>query len=162
MSFPFEQFILKAREEEKSQEFIDACLKYAKKLNEKKYPVIFSLHHLAIVMGVQSDYLKVLIAENNDIHTIINGNEGLKSKKYNHFFIKKREKGYREIMAPHKDLKYIQRWLLFNILSKYPLRESCKGFRNGISIKDNAQVHTNAKVVLKVDLLKFYDTITER
>ena len=162
MSFPFEQFILKAREEEKSQEFIDACLKYAKKLNEKKYPVIFSLPHLAIVMGVQSDYLKVLIAENNDIHTIINGNEGLKSKKYNHFFIKKREKGYREIMAPHKDLKYIQRWLLFNILSKYPLRESCKGFRNGISIKDNAQVHTNAKVVLKVDLLKFYDTITER
>lgn len=162
MSFPFEQFIQKAREEDKSQKFIDACIQYAKKLNDNNYPVIFSLPHLAIVMGYQSDYIRALIGEKKNDVSLSLKNEGFKTKKYNRFFIKKRNKGYREIMAPHKDLKYIQKWLLFNILSKYPLRDSCKGFRNGISIKDNALVHTNAKVVLKVDLLKFYDTITER
>ncbi|MBA5791554.1 RNA-directed DNA polymerase [Flavobacterium sp. xlx-214] len=162
MSFPFEQFIQNAREENRSEKFIDACVKYAEKLESNNYPVIFALPHLAIVMGVQSDFLKALIGESKDIRYILQSNEGFKIKKYNHFFIKKRNKGFREIMAPHKDLKYIQKWLLFNVLSKYPLTDSCKGFRKGISIRDNALVHSDAKVVLKVDLLKFYDTITER
>ncbi len=32
MSFPFEQFIKQAKEQGKSQEFIDACLAYVKNL----------------------------------------------------------------------------------------------------------------------------------
>ena len=32
MSFPFEQFTAQAKEQNKSQEFIDACVSYAKKL----------------------------------------------------------------------------------------------------------------------------------
>jgi len=162
MSFPFEQFILSAKKEERSEEYIDACIAYAEKLDNRKYPVVFSLPHLAIMMGIQSNFLRALIGESKDIRYILESNEDLKIKKYNHFFIKKRSNGYREIMSPNKDLKYIQKWLLFNILSKHPLTNSCKGFREGISIKDNASVHSDAKVVLKVDLLKFYDTITER
>lgn len=155
MSFPFEQFIHKATEDGHSQKFIDICIEYAKSLESKKYPVLFSLPHVAISMGVQSDFLKKFIGENE-------GFVYYKIKKYNQFFIKKRKGGYREIMAPHKDLKYIQKWLLFNILSKYPLADSCKGFRSQISIRDNALPHSNAKVILKIDLLKFYDTITEK
>jgi RNA-directed DNA polymerase len=60
MSFPFDQFILEAKEQNKSQEFIDACLIYGKSLAEKDLPIIFSLEHLAIQIGIQSDYLRNL------------------------------------------------------------------------------------------------------
>ncbi|MGO4822207.1 MULTISPECIES: reverse transcriptase family protein [unclassified Flavobacterium] len=159
MSFPFEQFITQAKEQNKSQEFIDTCVSYAKKLEEKEFPVIFSLEHLAIQIGIQSDYLRNLIGD---------GKRGLiyeyehKYQRYNYFKLKKRDGKFREIMVPAKDLKYIQKWILVNILSKYVLADSCKGFRKGISIKDNAKVHENSEIILKVDLLKFYDTITEK
>ncbi|WP_410880488.1 reverse transcriptase family protein [Myroides sp. DW712] len=161
-SFPVEQFLNLAKQEGRSEAFIQACLKYVEKLEKRGYPIIFSLPHLAIMMGVQSNYIKALIGENEEYNFKFEANEGYKTKKYNHFFIKKKKRGYREIMAPHKDLKYIQKWLLSNIISKFPLRDSCKGFRTGISIKENALTHVNARVILKVDLLKFYDTITEK
>lgn len=160
-SFPFEQFTILAKEADRSPKFIEECWKYTKFLEERNYPVLFSLPHLAVAMGVESNFIKVLIGENEDSEYLLQSLQ-YKALKYNHFFIKKKRGAYREIMAPHKDLKYIQKWLLFNILSKYPLQKSCKAFRTGISIKDNATVHENAKVILKVDLLKFYDTITEK
>lgn len=159
MSFPFEQFINQAREQNKSQEFIDACVSYAKKLEEKEFPVIFSLEHLAIQIGIQSDYLRNLIGDGK--RSVIYEYEH-KYQRYNYFKLKKKDGKFREIMSPAKDLKYIQKWILVNILSKYVLADSCKGFRKGISIKDNAKVHENSEIILKVDLLKFYDTITEK
>lgn len=159
MSFPFEQFIIDAKEQNKSQEFIDACLAYGKNLAEKELPVIFSLEHLAMQMGVQSNYLRNLIGDGK--RELIYEYEH-KYQRYNYFKLKKRDGKFREIMSPSKDLKYIQKWILVNILSKYPLAESCKGFRKNISICNNAKVHENSEVILKVDLLKFYDTITEK
>lgn len=159
MSFPFELFIEKAKEQNKSQEFIDACVAYGKELSKNDLPVIFSLEHLAIQIGIQSDYLRNLLGDgkNNIIYHYKH-----KTKRYIYFKLKKKNGNYREIMSPAKDLKYIQKWILVNILEKYPLAESCKGFRKKISIYDNAKVHENSKIVLKVDLLKFYDTITEK
>lgn len=159
MSFPFEQFIIEAKEQNKSQEFIDACLAYGKKLDNREFPVIFSLEHLAMHIGIQSDYLRILIGD--DKKDLVYGSE-YKYERYNYFKLKKRDGKFREIMSPSKDLKYIQKWILVNIVSKYVLADSCKGFRKGISIFDNAKVHENSEVILKVDLLKFYDTITEK
>lgn len=159
MSFPFEQFIKSAKEQGKSQEFIEACVLYAEKLSFRKYPVIFSLEHLAILMGVQSNFLRILIGDSKlDFHSDYEH----KYKRYNYFKLKKRSGAFREIMSPAKDLKYIQKWLLVNILEQYPLKDSCKGFRKNISIYHNAKVHENSEIILKVDLLKFYDTITEK
>lgn len=159
MSFPFEQFIIDAKEQNKSQEFIVACLAYGKNLAEKELPVIFSLEHLAMQIGIQSDYLRNLIGDGK--RDVIYEYEH-KYKRYNYFKLKKRDGKFREIMSPAKDLKYIQKWILVNIVSKYVLADSCKGFRKSISIFDNAKVHENSEVILKVDLLKFYDTITEK
>ena len=159
MSFPFEQFIKKARDQNRSEEFINACLSYGKTLSDKELPVIFSLEHLAIQIGIESDYLRNLIGDGKN--NIIYGYEH-KYKRYNYFKLKKRDGKFREIMSPAKDLKYIQKWILVNILEKYPLADSCKGFRKEISIYHNAKVHEKAEMILKVDLLKFYDTITEK
>lgn len=158
MSFPLEEYIIKAKKEERTPEFIEATVLYAQKLMEGNYPVIFSIEHLAILMGVQSSYLRYLIGEPKK------GNyqdEPYKIFRYNYFKIKKRRGGYREIMSPAKELKFIQKWILENILNQYQLQDSCKGFRKGISIKDNAMPHERADVILKVDLLKYYDTISE-
>ncbi|WP_343585998.1 reverse transcriptase family protein [Flavobacterium sp.] len=155
MSFPSEQFIIEANKQNKSQEFIDACLVYAKNLEDKEFPVIFSLEHLAIQIGVQSDYLRNLIGEGK--RDVI-----YKYQRYNYFKLKKRDDKFREIMSPAKDLKYIQKWILVNILNNYVLADSCKGFRKNTSIFENAKVHENSEIILKVDLLKFYDTITEK
>lgn len=159
MSFPFEQFILEAKEQNKSQEFIDACLAYAKKLAVNELPVIFSLEHLAMQIGIQSNYLRSLIGD--DKKDLLHESE-YKYERYNYFKLKKRDGKFREIMSPSKDLKYIQKWILVNIVSKYSLAESCKGFRKNISIAHNAKVHENSEIILKIDLLKFYDTITEK
>ena len=160
MSFPFEQFITEAKELNKSQEFIDACVEYAEKLTSRDLPVLFSLEHMAIEMGIQSNFLRVLIGdEKNDEY---NTGYEYKYERYNYFKLRKRNGTYREIMSPAKDLKYIQKWILENILVKFPLKDSCKGFRKSISIYDNAKVHENSEIILKVDLLKFYDTITEK
>lgn len=160
MSFSLKEFIESAKKQDKSQEFIDACSKYAEKLVDRNLPVLFSLEHLAIEMGIQSTYLRILNGDaKGDKYDF--GYEH-KYNRYNYFKLKKRNGTYREIMAPAKDLKYIQKWILVNILEKYPLTESCKGFRKQISIYHNAKVHENSEIVLKVDLLKFYDTITEK
>ena len=159
MPFSLKQYIEQAKEQGKSQEFIDATVSYAQNLLEKGYPVIFSLEHLAMLMGVQSGYLRKLIGENKKY---ANSEEPYKFQRYHYFKMKKKDGGYREIMSPSKDLKYIQKWISKNILEKHPLQDSCKGFRKGISIYDNAQPHEKADLLLKVDLLKYYDTITER
>jgi RNA-directed DNA polymerase len=159
MSFSIEKFVEKAREQGKSQEFIETCLTYAKKLSDNNLPVTFSLEHLAIQIGVQSNYLRSLIGDHKNEITY---DFELKYKRYNYFKLKKKKGGFREIMSPAKDLKFIQKWILVNILSKYELADSCKGFRQGVSIFHNANVHEHSEMILKIDLLKFYDTITEK
>ena len=160
MSFSLKNFISIAKEQNRSQEFIDACIEYAEKLTDRNLPVLFSLEHLAIEMGIQSDYLRILNGDaKSDKYDY--GYEH-KYQRYNYFKLQKRNGTYREIMAPAKDLKYIQKWILENILVQFPLKDSCKGFRKEISIYHNAKVHEKAELILKVDLLKFYDTITEK
>ncbi|SDI77030.1 RNA-directed DNA polymerase [Chryseobacterium taeanense] len=153
MPFPLELFILEAEKQGKSKEYIDVCVEYIKKLDSNGFPVIFSLHHLAQEIGVQYKYLRFLIGENDNKYEH-------KYKRYNYFSIKKKRNGYREIMAPSKDLKYIQKWILLNILYVYKLEDCCKGFMPNQGILNNAIVHENSEKILKVDLLKFYDSIT--
>ncbi|WP_278378335.1 reverse transcriptase family protein [Chryseobacterium arthrosphaerae] len=187
MPFPVKQFIINAKKRNKSQDYIKECLFYIQNLEKNNFPVIFSIVHLAVLMGVQSDYLNILTGDRKEKRLSESGLElfnfkdlllgkeiktyrsalnysdlGLRPFRYKIFLMKKKRRGYREIMAPSKDLKYIQKWILVNILSKYELSNSCKGFRKGISIYDNAKPHESAKVILKIDLLKFYDTITEK
>lgn len=164
--FPIEQFIANAIEANRSDEFLKEAVNYIVNLEEEGYPVLFSLVHLAISMGVESDYIRALTRVENQV-----GSSGLvydtncnsyRETRYKYFKLRKRSKGFRIISAPHKDLKYIQKWIYFNVLSKHKLSSSCKGFVPGLSIKDNAKVHEGASTILKVDLLKFFDTISEK
>jgi RNA-directed DNA polymerase len=148
MSVTPEDFTNEAIKLNRSPEFVLALKRYTTNLHSRGYPIIFSLVHLAIEMGIRSDMLIRFIH--------------FRDNKYLRFRILKKKGGFRELMTPHRDLKYVQRWILENILNRYPLSSVCCGFRQGHSIVTNAKIHENQKYVLKVDLLKFYDTITEK
>lgn len=149
-NFSRELFISKAIEEKHSDAFIDITKNYIDNLNSKNLPVIFSLQHFAIEIGMQSDFIDHLISDRN--------------QQYNYFLLQKKNKksAPREIMAPREELKFIQRWINFNILQKLSYNKHIHGFVPGSSILQHAQVHHKSKFLLKIDLLKFFDTIDEK
>ena len=65
-------------------------------------------------------------------------------------------------MVPNEKLKFVQRWINYNILQQVSLSDACTGFRPEYSILKNAIVHENARAIYKIDLLRFFDTITEK
>nr|WP_236588095.1 reverse transcriptase family protein [Tumebacillus amylolyticus] len=85
-----------------------------------------------------------------------------RDRNYHRFLLEKRAGGFREILTPKPLLKRIQRLIYVNILATVELDQSCLGFREGRSIKDNAQIHANQDAVMKVDLYRFFDTISEK
>jgi len=148
MSTPLDDFIDAARAAGYSEEYIAEGTAYITRLASAGYPVLFSFEHLAIEMRLPSHVLRDIV----DLRRI----------KYSYFKLLKKRGGFREIITPERQLKFVQRWLLINILNKHQLSSACTGFRKRFSIIDNARVHERAPIILKVDLLKFYDTITEK
>lgn len=145
--FSRDDYINKAKELEHSKEFIDEILAYRDTLVSKNLPVIFSKKHFAELIGISHKELAKIIKRTQN--------------QYNNFRIRKKLGGHREIMAPNDNLKYIQRWIKDNILENIDVSEACKGFTKGESIKTNAEVHKGKQIILKVDLLKFFDTINQ-
>lgn len=131
-----------------SEEFLKDVLAYAEHLHARGYPIIFSRKHLAQIWGITYSEISILINS--------------RESQYIYYAIKKRSGGKRPIMSPHKGLLTSQKWINKNILQKVPLDDSCKGFRKGFSIKDNAAVHVSQPFVLKIDLFRFFETINER
>ena len=81
---------------------------------------------------------------------------------YQRFTIPKRNGKEREIWAPTAQLKEIQHWILYNILERLLVHEAAHGFVPGRSIVTNAAVHTNSRLIVKMDLQDFFPTITFR
>ena len=79
---------------------------------------------------------------------------------YVRFTIPKNSGGRRTIMAPKRELKAIQRDLLAQMASELPVAEPAHGFREGRSIKTNAEPHVGREVVVKMDLADFFETVT--
>lgn len=81
---------------------------------------------------------------------------------YRRFTIPKRDGTERPIWAPLPRLKAAQRWILHNIVERLPVHGAAQGFLAGRSIQTNAAVHTNAKILLKMDVKEFFPTVTWR
>jgi retron-type reverse transcriptase len=78
---------------------------------------------------------------------------------YTRFTIPKRDGKDREICAPKKQLRWVQRFILDKILARVPVHEAAHGFVPGRSTVSNAQPHQGAEVILKFDLTDFFPTI---
>lgn len=79
---------------------------------------------------------------------------------YKIYTIPKRSGGQRTIAQPAKETKFIQRWLIQNIFSKLPVHECASAYKDGASIKKNANAHKNNSYVTKLDFKDFFPSIT--
>lgn len=52
-----EQFITKAQEKHKGNDYIDKCLSYAKTIIDNGCPVIYDSKHLALLLGLRLPYI---------------------------------------------------------------------------------------------------------
>jgi retron-type reverse transcriptase len=78
---------------------------------------------------------------------------------YTKFTIPKRDGSEREICAPKKQLKWVQRLILDKILAPVVAHDAAHGFIPGRSTVTNAEKHTGALLLLKFDLSDFFPTI---
>ena len=78
---------------------------------------------------------------------------------YKVYKIKKHNGKYRTIYSPNPLLKSIQRKILNNILNNKEISKYAKAYHKNISLKDNAIPHLNKKIVLKLDIIDFFENI---
>lgn len=76
------------------------------------------------------------------------------------FAIPKRSGGERIILAPKRRLKALQRKLVELLIKHLPLSDSAHGFRTGRSIRTGAEPHVGHRLVLRIDLADFFETVT--
>lgn len=139
------RFVSIAQSQGRAQTYIDQCLTYAKALNARGLPIIYNPEHLGTILGYRYQAL-VSASENPKPHYIT-------------YDIPKRNGGKRTISEPKESLKFIQRWILDNILHVCPVHFSAMAFRVGFSIKNNAIPHVDQPMVLSLDMIDFFSSI---
>jgi hypothetical protein len=103
-----------------------------------------------------SDWLELPIVA---LHPWLNGMPG--EYKYESFRIpKKSGRGRREINAPNRQLKSLQRSVYHKLLKRLHLHQAATAYIPGKSIFDNALPHVRQEVVINIDLKDFFGSIS--
>lgn len=134
-------YIIRLKEAMKNnytEEYIDKCIIYAKKLLDKNLPVLFDKHHVDEILKLYS----------------------IKRDCYHTFFVRSKKK-QRKITAPSKNLKLRQQWILKEILENNKVSDCCHGFVKDRSILTNAKKHSGHKNILNIDIENFFPSITQ-
>lgn len=82
------------------------------------------------------------------------------SHAYKEYTIPKRGGGTRKIFHPARPLKAIQRWLASQIYN-WPVHPAAMAYRKGVSIYDNARLHSQSNYLLRMDFSAFFESIME-
>jgi len=83
-------------------------------------------------------------------------------KRYKQYQIRKRSGGWRQIAQPARELKALQRIILYEIFSAYPVHSSAMAYEEGRSISHNASAHVGARALLKLDFQEFFPSIRRK
>ena len=122
------------------------------RLIENKLALITKPHELAAAINLSMPQLKGLCYQ-ADVATNI---------PYTHFTINKRNGSARQIWAPIPRLKFVQRWILHEILNNLTTHGAAHGFVRGKSIVTNAAVHSNSEILIKLDIKDFFPSVNWR
>ncbi|MFC1706264.1 reverse transcriptase family protein [Planctomycetota bacterium] len=83
--------------------------------------------------------------------------------RYRAFKVSKRSGGTRRLLAPHRELKALQRVILHRLLRGLRSHPAVHGFERGRSIVTNALPHAGKAVVVRMDIQEFFtQTSAER
>lgn len=80
--------------------------------------------------------------------------------RYKEHHIEKRSGGLRLIAQPTKELKFMQRLLVNQELSRLPVSEAATAYVANSSIRNHAQKHAGNRYLLKLDFKDFFPSIT--
>ncbi len=80
--------------------------------------------------------------------------------RYKQYNIPKRRGGVRTIAQPSREVKALQYYLLENKLSAFPIHASATGYIKTQNILQNAQHHQHSRVIMKLDFVDFFPSIT--
>ncbi|WP_201509213.1 reverse transcriptase domain-containing protein [Psychrobacter alimentarius] len=119
------------------------------RLIENKLPLINKHTQLADAVNLSVPQLKGLCYQ-REVATNI---------PYTHFTINKRNGTPRQIWSPIPRLKFVQRWILENILNNLTTHGAAHGFVRGKSIVTNAAVHSNSALLIKLDVKDFFPSV---
>lgn len=125
--------------------YIKKNLEKAYLLHSRDLPIIYDQTHFSYLVGYHLDYL--LKVSNSP------------KKFYRYFQIPKKNGNYRSIAEPLPNLKFIQKWILEEILYKCETSQFAKAYRKKVSLKDNAKFHRGQKKVLTIDIVDFFGAI---
>ena len=140
-----ERFAYALERSGKRSDYAAACVNYATRLVQNKLPVIFDLNHFCLLLGTNKQYISGLIF--------------CPEHQYKEVFIPKKNGTDRRLLIPSASLKYIQRWILDNMLSKMRMSEFATGFKKNTSILINASKHLNKECIVSFDILNFFPSI---
>jgi len=117
-------------------------------------PPIFSLRHLAKLIGVEYGFLRAVVARRLDTP-------------YRTFKIRKRPlpgepQRFRRIVVPSPRLMALQRWINSNILANGQPHEASMAFTQGDNIRSAAALHCGCRWLIKIDVQNFFEAISER
>jgi RNA-directed DNA polymerase len=132
-------------DEQFSEDYINLCITYARNLEEKGLPIIFDSIHLAKLIGIRTEELYSYYE--------------LAQTLYRTAVIPKKTGGSRKLNAPSENLKYIQKWIVENVLYRLDTSKVATGFVPRKSIVDNAKPHVGKECIINLDLKDFFPSI---
>ncbi|MBF2719936.1 RNA-directed DNA polymerase [Psychrobacter sp. NG254] len=122
------------------------------RLIENKLPLLNKHTELADAVNLTVPQLKGLCYQ-RDVATNL---------AYSHFTIAKRNGTPRQIWSPIPRLKFVQRWILNQVLNNLTTHDAAHGFVRGKSIVTNAAVHSNSELLIKLDVKDFFPSVSWR
>lgn len=120
----------------------------ATKLLESGIPPLVRPQILSYLFGV-SHSLLLSMSRNPEPH-------------YRRYRIRKALHGYRDIEAPRRFLKIVQRWIYDHILSDISIPSSVHGFVPDKDIFSNVQPHLKSKNIMVIDIKDFFPSIKQK
>src|SRR5208337_1412849 len=123
------------------------ALAQAGSVQQRGLPPILSIHHLAVLTGADYRYLRQLV--------------GRRRNPYRTFQIRKRSGGRRIISVPEPPLLAVQRWISTNVLAQLAPHPRSFAYAPNSSILRCANEHLGCRWLVKLDVRRFFESITE-
>jgi len=81
--------------------------------------------------------------------------------RYKFYTVPKVSGGERVIQHPAREVKFLQRWIVSNVLSYAPVHPAATAYRRGTSVRNNALLHAQGRFFLKLDFENFFPSIRD-
>jgi RNA-directed DNA polymerase len=147
MLWPPHLFRLHAQASGASQDVTEATLAQAHAVQAKGLPAIISLRHLAALAAVPYKTLRAFVDR--------------RGEPYRAFRIRKRKGGYRNIAVPCPALLRCQQWINGAVLQRVPSSRHSYAY-DGRSPQHCAEQHLGCTWLLRMDVRRFFESISER